>query len=640
MCGIAGFLGIPPELAAPAAQRMRHALHHRGPDDQDTRIITGPAGHTPATLVHTRLAILDLSPAGHQPMQDHPPEGGPPANWIVFNGEIFNFHELQREVADAGWPCRTRSDTEVILHAYRAWGTAAVDRFHGMFAWCLLDAERGTAWFCRDRLGMLPLYFYRRPEGGLIFASEVKALLACGPELVPPKVRRSALEAYLAQGAVYGDQSIIDGIELLPPGHSLVTDWSGKTQKQTRYWFVPTPGPSPVRTRADAVAAVGEELRRSVKQRLISDVPLGLFLSGGIDSGALATVITEDPNIRLRTLSIGFDAKEFDETDIAQGVATELKTDHTVRTLYGSEVLRDLPAAMAAFDQPTIDGFNTYFVAREAHAAGLTVALSGTGGDELFGGYPTFRYVPWTGRLQAAGVTGPLRSLFRSGLRRSGRRGAMRLAELFDRPRHAIQRYLLRWELFLPGERRSLHPLPVESDRYSGIPNLLLDEMREVHDPDVMSQISRFEIRGFLGQILLRDGDISSMASSLELRTPILEHRMVELAIRLPGKWKRPDPRNKPLLIDAVGKRFPQQILGRPKRGFSLPWKPWLLGPLAGMADAAVRDADIWTRLGFDPTAPVKFWERFRAGDRTIAATQVLALIVLAAYANKNGLRM
>src|SRR5438874_2378773 len=238
MCGIAGILGLPQHIAAAAAPRMLAAIRHRGPDDEGSQIIAHSSAPHPAVLLHRRLAVLDLSPAGHQPMSDAPPINAP-KNWVVFNGEIFNFLELHPELARAGWPCRTRCDTEVILHGYRAWGESCVEHFRGMFAWCLLDTSRGTAWFCRDRLGIKPLYFYRPHGGGLLFASEVRALLAAGPELVPPKISRAALESFLAQGAVVGTQSVIDGIEMLDPGESMITDFSGKLIARREYWTIP-----------------------------------------------------------------------------------------------------------------------------------------------------------------------------------------------------------------------------------------------------------------------------------------------------------------------------------------------------------------------------------------------------------------
>src|SRR5262249_15455768 len=247
MCGIAGLLGVPPELARTAAPRMLAAMRHRGPDDSGIEVVPDCRGQTfPAVLVHARLSILDLAPAGHQPMADRPTGLGCRPNWVAYNGEVFNFADLHDDLAQAGWPCHSRCDTEVILHAYRVWGETCVEKLRGMFAWCLLDAERGCAWFCRDRLGIKPLYLARPAAGGLLFASELRTLLAAGPELVPPRVNPSALESFLAQGAVCGLKSIVEGVELLAPGQSLFTDWAGKPQQCRIYWRVPlTPPRSP-----------------------------------------------------------------------------------------------------------------------------------------------------------------------------------------------------------------------------------------------------------------------------------------------------------------------------------------------------------------------------------------------------------
>ena len=416
MCGIAGLLGVPPHLAEAAAPRMLAAMRHRGPDDSDVAIIHHIRGHhPPAVLLHTRLAILDLTSAGHQPMADRPMDPSESANWIVFNGEVFNFLDLRAELEKAGRSCHTRCDTETILHAYRLWGASCVERFRGMFSWCLLDTKQGTAWFCRDRLGIKPLYLARPRCGGLLFASEVRTLLAAGPALVPPRVNASAVESFLAQGAVCGLESIVEGVELLAPGEWLQTDWSGKSQNTRKYWqapFIPH-GEKPARSqptllRARVVTRMADTLRDAVKLRLIADVPLGLFLSGGIDSGALATVATE-VNGPVRTITVGFDQPEFDETEAAESVAKILRTEHVSLRLTGHDLLDDLPGALAAVDQPTVDGFNTYFVSRATRRAGLKVALSGLGGDELFGGYASFRDVPravrWRRHLRKLGQT-------------------------------------------------------------------------------------------------------------------------------------------------------------------------------------------------------------------------------------------
>jgi asparagine synthase (glutamine-hydrolysing) len=650
MCGIAGILGLAPEIAQKAAPRLRAAMAHRGPDHAATQVIDHPSGDAfPVVLVHARLAILDLTAAGNQPMADSPPPvPGRRRNWLVFNGEIFNHAQLRADLAAAGWPCRSRSDTEVILHAYRIWGEDCVQRMRGMFAWCLVDAERGRVWFCRDRLGIKPLYLYRPAAGGFLFASELRTLLAAGPDLVPRNVNPAALESFLAQGAVYGLDSIVSRIELLAPGQSLWTDWSGRPLATRRYWqvsFAPacqTADGHNAAARRSAVTRLAEGLRDAVKMRLMADVPLGLFLSGGVDSAALATLATEVAGQQVQSLSIGFDDPRFDETEAAAAIAGELGTDHQTLRLTGQDVLDDLPAVLQAVDQPTVDGFNTYFVSQAARRAGLKVALSGLGGDELFGGYASFRDVPralsWQRRLRRLGVAGLVTRLLQR--TRPSRRWS-KAAALLRRPGTPLLAYLLRRELFLPADRRLFHPLPEGSDIYSGLPHGTITELDSHADGlDLVNQLSHFELEAYLQHMLLRDADVFSMCHGLELRVPLLDHQVVEQVAGLPGTWKWPDPRPKPLLIDAVGPRLPALAYSRPKRGFTFPWDSWLRGPICARAAAAVHSQDVWSALGWDPLTPAYYWERFLRRDRRVAALQILALVVLEDYTRRHGLRL
>lgn len=642
MCGIAGILGLPEELAQRIAPRMSEAMRHRGPDDQGIQFVPDPTlRHPPAVLLHRRLAILDLTAAGHQPMHDHPRDPNGPPHWITFNGEIFNFLELRDELARNGWPCRTRCDTEVILHSYRIWGPDCVHRLNGMFAWCLLDATRGVAWFCRDRLGVKPLYLFWPRSGGLLFASEVRTLLAAGAELVPPAVSRQALESFFAQGAVHGQQTIIANVRRLDPGESLVTEWSGKPITRKAYWTFPKADEIDDSPRERVVEQTRQCLREATRLQLISDVPLGLFLSGGIDSSGLAAMATDVAGTQVRTICIGFDQAEFDESAAAAAVARQLGTEHRTVRLTGDDVLRDLPQVLAAVDQPTVDGFNTYFVAQAARRVGLTVALSGVGGDELFGGYASFRDVPralaWGQRLR---WLGPARHLLEPLLCVARARGTIKAAQILHRGPSLLQMYLLRRELFLGAERRALHALPEGSDAHSGMPHRLLDELASaIAGLDVVNQVSRLELLSYLRHMLLRDADVFSMVHALEMRVPLLDYRLVEQVLRLPGMWKRPDPRPKPLLVDAIGTRLPSAAYREPKRGFTFPWDAWLRGPVQPRARSAMHNRDVWRTLCMNPSAPQQLWERFLRGDRRVAALQVLALLVLEDFTTRHGLR-
>lgn len=645
MCGIAGVLGLPADIARPAAERMLAALRHRGPDDLGIEVVPGPAGHPPAVIAHARLSIIDLSPGGHQPMRDTTTPPGARPNWLVFNGEVFNYASLRDELASHGTRWQTHSDTEVILGAYRAWGESSVERMRGMFAWCLLDTERGTIWFCRDRLGIKPLYMFRPARGGLLFASEVRALLAAGPDLVPPRLSATALESYLAQGMVCGTDTVVEGIELLASATSLVTDWSGKLERRRTYWRAPFPRGATDATpeeRRQAVRRLGETLREAVQLRLVADVPLGLFLSAGVDSSALATVATEGSAARVQTLSIGFDAAGFDESPEAAQIAEALGTEHTTLRLRGDDVLAEIDEVFAAMDQPTVDGFNTYFVSRAARRAGLTVALSGLGGDELFGGYASFRDVPAAMRLRkrAAGFW-PVAPLLTTAARLGRHRGLAKAAELLDRPPSLLQLYLLRRELFLPRERRTLQPLPAASDRASGLPLQVLHDLdAHLEGLDAENAVSAVELASYMRHMLLRDADVFSMAVGLEARVPLLDHHLVEAAAAMPGAWKRPDPRPKPLLLDAVGPRLHSLVYTRPKRGFTFPWDAWLRGPMRESAMSALARGDLWSQAGLDPTAPRRLWERFERRDPRVAALQILGLWSLARYIERNHLSM
>lgn len=636
MCGLAGVAGLPLELARPAAERMQAALRHRGPDAEGLVVIQGPEGLPPVVLAHTRLSIVDLSPTGQQPLSADPND--PSAPWIVFNGEAYEAPELRGSLARLGRRCRGTSDTEVLVHGYRAWGERLYGRVRGMFAWALADPALGRIWLARDRLGIKPLYTYRPPGGGLLFASEVRALLAAGPELVPPRLEPRALESFLAQGAVFSERAIIAGVELIPAGGELLADWEGRPLARRRVWSLPEPSqPARTTSRPEAARLVGETLRDGLAKHLRADVPVGLFLSGGVDSATLATLVSEGGR-RPTTLSIGFDQPEWDETEAAAEIARQLGTQHVSCRLTGQEVHDSFDEVLAAVDQPSVDGFNTWFVSREAARAGLKVVLSGVGGDELFAGYDSFRDVPRARRLRR--LLGPRGSKSLSVLGKLGRgrygRAGVKLQELAQRTPSLLELYLLRRELWLPADRASLFP----PGAGQGLPEEVLAPLRGLEHSQPLGAISRMELSLYLRHMLLRDADVFSMAHGLELRVPLLDHELVELVLPLPDRLKarrRGDP-PKPLLVAAAGPRLPRIALG-PKRGFSFPWDAWLRPPEAPLAERfrdAVSDRVLWQSLGFDERQVYDLGRRFREGDPRISGSAALSLIVLVDYARRH----
>jgi asparagine synthase (glutamine-hydrolysing) len=628
MCGIAGSLGLPLDVAGPAVEKMRRALGHRGPDDRGTEVLLVDGFSHPVILAHNRLAIIDLSPAGHEPMFR---EGRHLA--LTYNGEIYNFRELRAELERCGETFASATDCEVILAGYRAWGVECVRRMRGMFAWALADSSRRQVWLCRDRLGIKPLYVARPSMGGLLFASEVRALLAAGPNLVRPRASPAAIESFLSQGMVCGFESIVEGVSLLPPATNLVLDWGGRELERNRYWHLPFRRADEENgvDRALAVSELREALREAVRLHLIADVPLGIFLSGGVDSSAIATVASEVHRGGIHTLSVGFDQPEFDETRDASELAHQIGTEHTVLTLTGQELLSDIGHVFAAMDQPTVDGFNTYVVSRAARKANLTVALSGLGGDELFGGYASFRDVP---RATAIRRFLPFKLRLPDAaqvlLSRLGGRGAAKAMELFARPPSAVESYLLRRELLLPGERRLL--------RAGKVPRTDRAFVEDVGELSERNQVSALELNSYMRDMLLRDADVFSMAVGLELRVPLLDHVFVETVVRLPGRWKGPDPRPKPLLLDAVGPSLPSSVPERRKRGFTFPWDAWLRGPMRDRVSRSLHEEDVWRAIGIAPEAPAQLWTKFVAQHGRVGGLQIMALWVLREYAQRHGL--
>jgi asparagine synthase (glutamine-hydrolysing) len=636
MCGIAGIIGLSRERAEPALTRMRDALGHRGPDGRGMTFLGGH-GQSVIGLAHTRLAIIDVSAAGAQPMTD-----ATCTRTITFNGEIFNYRSLADDLALRGHAVRGRTDTEVILHAYTTWGTDAAQRLRGMFAFAIADADTQRVWLCRDRIGIKPLYVAHSAAGGLLFASEVRALLAAGRDLLPPRLSRAALEGYLAQGMVTGLDAIIDGVSELAPGTSLVVGWDGRELQRRSYWTLPiNEAPHVWSRRDDQVDAVERALDDAVNVHLVSDVPLGVFLSSGIDSAAIATLAARAGGHTLRTVSIGFDERTHDESHRAELIARELGTEHTTVRLSGDDMLADIGHVFAALDQPTVDGFNSYFVSRAARQAGLTVALSGVGGDELFGGYASFTDVPRARAFAgiAARAPGAVRSAAVAALEDRRSRSLVKAAELLRRSNTPASAYLLRRELFLPRERRLLHQLPDTSDPDTGLPIAVLAELGELHaHDDRANQVSGFEMVHYLRSMLLRDADVFSMANSLELRVPLLDHHLVELVMALPGRWKRRHlARAKPLLLDAVGSRMPGGVERSKKRGFTFPWNAWLRGPLRSSAMKIMAELELWRTLNLNPDAPARLWNDFLGGSARVSALQIVALWVLAEVATRYG---
>jgi asparagine synthase (glutamine-hydrolysing) len=592
MCGIAlhfNSLGA----AAPLDLRL---IRHRGPDSsgewrsKDRHVWLG----------NTRLAIVDLSRTGAQPMTD--PATG---NVIVVNGEIYN-HRVVREQLGADIPWRGTSDTETLLQAYGRWGHALLDRVKGMFAFAIYDAARAELFVARDRLGIKPLY-YTEDGDGLRFASEVKVL-----ELTERSITPAAISSYLQWGACPERQLLFSDIKVVAAGHAMTVASDGKT-KIWRYWPAQKTFPS---SSADPAKAVRRLLDQAVEEHLLADVPVASFLSGGIDSSIITALAAQKLARKLQTFSVGFDSKEFDETPIAEEVARRYRTSHERIQLSQEEVLQSVTEAVEHFDLPSVDAINTYVVSRAVAARGVKVALSGLGGDELFGGYASFKDVP---RLKLLAKTP-------RALRRPLRAAGGIAARLADLPSTTDAGDLAHWR------RRFFTD---EMIREAGLPNETLSFDCPVALPDDFARISWAELTGYMRRMLLRDADQMSMAVSLELRVPFLDHELVEYVLGLPATEKRRGSRPKGLLIEACRDLLPASVYDRPKRGFVLPMREWMLGPLASFVATGLNEIIARELL------PGAFVHGLRDSFKTGALhwTRLWSLVVLGHYAKRLQLR-
>jgi asparagine synthase (glutamine-hydrolysing) len=578
MCGICGVYERPPAdraMLERATARMAAALRHRGPDDEG--VWTDAAGRI--GLGNRRLAIIDPSPAGHQPMAD-------PTGRVVltYNGMIYNFRELRRDLEQRGYPFRGHSDTEVVLALYLRDGADMVRNLRGMFALAVWDGRSQSLLLARDRLGIKPLY-YSETAGRWVFASEIRALRASG--LVPVRVNDAALAAFLRLGSVPAPMTVLDGVHELPPATMLTVDASGCGLPR-RYWEIPAPA-DPARSDGDIVAELRARFDDSVRRHLISDVPFGVFLSGGVDSGAIAATMREAGHARIRSFSITFPEWEHDEGPDAARLAQRYGTEHTAYEVRGATVAGELDRVVASMDQPTVDGLNTYYVSRITRTSGTIVALSGLGGDELFCGYPSFNQTPRLLAWQrAAARLGPARPALVSALAalpaspppkvREGLAGAATLQTAYVAVRGLFGRNELSGLLRSGPLRESALALDAAAAAAALVPTL---------PDDPVAATGILELRAYMHNQLLRDTDVMSMAHSLEVRVPFLDHPLVEFAAGLPGRIRANGHPPKWLLRRALGDRLPPDT-GRVKRGFTFPMAQWLRGPLRPRVDDAL----------------------------------------------------
>jgi asparagine synthase (glutamine-hydrolysing) len=618
MCGIVGIVARNSSVAPDVLERATRSLAHRGPDDSGTIIIRETVPEPlEVGLGNRRLAILDLSPLGHQPMQD--PETG---NWITYNGEIYNFREVREKLRQPGVTFRSHSDTEVLLKAYGRWGEGCLNELRGMFAFAIWDAKRHRLFLARDPMGIKPLYYSSSGEC-FLFASEVRTLLGTG--LVPRRLDRAGLVNYLTFGSLYDPITLIEGISALRPGHYLI--WEKGSVRDVMYWDLAPHGEKKRAAAKNEQATDSErkhlvedlhaELDKAVCSQMVSDVPVGVFLSGGIDSSSLVGILSR-AGAPVNTFSIIFREEAFSEAEYARAVARAFGTDHQEILVSQNDVLDAIPHALQAMDQPTIDGLNTYLIARQTRAAGIKVALSGLGGDELFAGCSSFHAVPRMEHFARSWkyLPSPARWTVAAAfaLLTSKTDQNRKLAELLRADGRLLHPYFLSRMLFTARWRESLLISRDDQARLRADAGLE-DSLSRARSLDPINRISYLESRCYMLNTLLRDSDVMSMAHGLELRVPLIDHRLAEKLFAFPGAWKLSSRTPKPLLVGALHGVLPDQVVHRPKRGFTLPFEHWLREELrAGVEETLRKTAEGPLVTLLEPKAVQKVWKDFLRG--------------------------
>ena len=630
MCGITGIYGIPDrgayDLSAEALARMTAEIAHRGPDANglwtaDAEVMLG----------HRRLSIIDTQEHSNQPFI-HKATG----DVIVFNGEVYNYRELREELK-GDFSFRTESDTEVVLAALQAWGAEALHRFNGMFAFAFWSNEKRELLLVRDRMGIKPLYFAETSHG-LIFSSEVRSLLASG--WIDKRHDPIALSDYLRYQTVHAPRTIVQGLSMLPAGHLMKLQ--GEETEVSAWWDMASEtakidGGLP---RSERLKRIRSAMEKAVDLRMRSDVPLGAFLSGGIDSSAIVGLMKSATDQQISTFSVTFDEGEFDESTWSRMVAKRFNTDHHEIRLESQDFLHQVPEALAAMDHPSGDGPNTYVVSAATKKEGITVALSGLGGDESFAGYPVFKrsqqlmekrwLASWPKGLRKA--VGSVYAATKNDAT-SRKMAALLGGDYFD----LEHTYPLSRQIFLESDLRRLAPHAGQKPNrvYQWLTKQIAPETKGFALP-FLSKVSLAEMGTYMSHTLLRDTDQMSMAHALEVRVPFLDHNLVLEAMATPDDQKWPHT-PKQLLTDSIPDLLPSEVIHRPKMGFVLPWEQWMKGDLKATCEGGL--AYLSDVEGIVKEEVDRIWSAFLAGDSRWTFSRLWSLVVLGHWMKENGIR-
>ncbi len=624
MCGINGILGIEnTEKGKLFLAKMNTKMAHRGPDDE------GIYADVNIALGQRRLSIIDLTSAGHQPMWSNDKR-----YCIVYNGELYNFKELKfdlerasRGSEDKPYHFISTSDTEVILAAYSRWGKDCLSRFNGMYGFAIWDEQKKELFIARDRLGIKPIYYSIKNQV-LAFSSEIRSLLES--EIVPRKLNADALPDYLRYQTVHAPQTMVKDVYMLLPGHYIIANTNEiKIQK---YWDINqfTPSKAIDAPYNKVCAKVNTLFEKAVERRLVADVPFGAFLSGGIDSSAVVGMMSKVSTSKVKTFSVVFEDEQFNEAKYARIIAQKFNTEHHEIKLTPADFKNVLNDALLAMDHPSGDGPNTYVVSKATKNAGITMALSGLGGDELFAGYDIFNRtlkldkLKWLSGIPGIALAAKLNLLLRPSV------SAAKIAELLDlNSLNFKNTYPFSRQVLLEEQIAKL--LKERSKAKNSVAEIIKNI--DAKSGNLLSAVGIAEISTYMQNILLRDTDQMSMAHALEIRVPFLDYELVEYVIGLTDNYKIPVTPKK-LLIDSLGDMLPPEIVNRPKMGFTLPWKNWLKSDLRSLCEENLN------LLGQNPHFNAKelnsLWQRFLKDDPFITWSRIWYLVVLQSWITNN----
>ena len=624
MCGISGIFGIE-KINDPRkiVEVMNHAMAHRGPDAdgiyQGSNVVLG----------HRRLSIIDLSAESNQPFFSDDKR-----YCIVFNGEIYNYQKLRDELKEFSF--RTSSDTEVLLNAYRKWGMDFLEKLEGMFAFAIWDTVEQKLILVRDRLGIKPVYYFQNNQS-VLFASEIRALLSSG--LIARKINQDSLIDYLRYQTVHAPQTMIEGISMLMPGHYMII--SDTEIEMREYWSLDTAAKSISEntTEAGIHSKIKMLFEDAVKKRMIADVPFGAFLSGGIDSSAVVAMMAQHSSKPVKTFCVSFDESEFSEAKYAKLVSEKYATDHTEIKLTPADFLQLLPGSLSSMDHPSGDGPNTFVVSKVTKESGITMALSGLGGDELFAGYDSFirlkkmrskewlQYFPIVFRTAGASVMQTVKPSVSSDKLSE----FLRLQYYFIENVYPLTRKVLTEKKIK--EITGLEKLP--SNKVYQIVNNLFGVRGTASRYSDFSKITLAEISTYLQNVLLRDTDQMSMAHALEVRVPFLDHDLVSYVLGVRDGLKYPHSPKK-LLTDSLGDLIPSEIIHRPKMGFTFPWEKWMKNELKDFCQDRI--CSISKRKYFKEQAVQNLWQAFLKNDKRVTWSRIWYLVVLEDWLCRNSI--